>query len=134
MNFNKIRKILGYGSSKDEKLKNPLPNIAKFIESSFNRFILNLRLMAKKLKDLPNSNLKLGKKYYRRGNFSEAVFRFTILTMFWPDHHEGHFMLAKSLLAQNKFKKAEKVLNKLVRRKPVFKDRAIELLYGKKPQ
>jgi tetratricopeptide (TPR) repeat protein len=130
MNFGTIKKLLGYNSTKDKK--SGIHDFFNNIQKSSNKFILNLRLMAKRSKNLSESNFKLGKKYYRNGNFSEATFRFTILTKFWPDHYEGYFMLAKSLLAQNKFRKAEKILNKLIRRKPAFKDRAVELLYSNK--
>mgnify|MGYP001258780126 CR=1 FL=1 len=131
MIFNKVKEILGYGSEKNKKLvDSPIGNASKSIKKSYNRFIIDLRLMMKKSKKLSESNFKLGNKYYKRGEFGEAAFRFTILIKLWPDYYEGYFMLAKSLVAQNKFKKAEKILNKLIRRKPVFKDRAIELLYG----
>lgn len=129
MILKKVKKILGFRSENTDTIQKNATNIAKFITKSINKFIIDLKIMSKKSKNLADSNFKLGKKYYRQGHYSEAAFRFSILIKFWPEYFEGYFMLAKSLLAQNKFKKAEKTLNKLVRRKPAFKNRAIELLY-----
>ena len=130
----KIKKFLGYRNNDNSNLKSKGGNIAKSISKSIDKFAIDLRLMAKKSKNLSDSNFKLGKKYYRRKNYSEAAFRFYILIKFWPEHIEGHFMLAKCLLAQGKFKKAEIILNKLVRRKPALKDRAMDLLYHEKEE
>jgi tetratricopeptide (TPR) repeat protein len=130
----KIKKFLGYRNNDDNKLKDKAGNIAKSISKSIDKFAIDLRLMSKKSKNLSDSNFKLGKKYYRRKNYSEAAFRFSILIKFWPEHIEGYFMLAKCLLAQGKFRKAEMVLNKLVRRKPALKNRAMDLLYHEKEE
>ena len=129
MIFNTIKESLGYKTKKNKNPNTYIHKIYSHIKKSSYKFIIDIRLMLRKSKDLPESNFKLGNKYFRRGNFKEASFRFWILIKFWPNYYEGYFMLAKSLLAQNKFKKAEKTLNKLIRRKPVFKDRAIKLLY-----
>lgn len=126
----KIRKLLGFRSGSDGNFMNSVSNIASAIGNGFGKFIADLKLMQEKSKNLAETNFKLGKKYYDAGNFSEAAFRFKILTKFWPEYYEGYFMLAQSFLAQNKFKKAEKVLNNLLLKKPAFKDRVLEILYS----
>jgi tetratricopeptide (TPR) repeat protein len=129
MFIKKIKNILGFRSNNQKTVNQSVGNILKFFSKSINKFIIDLKLMSRRSKNLADSNFKLGNKYYRKGNYSEASFRFWILIKFFPEHTEGHFMLAQSLLAQNKFQRAEKVLETLVRKKPAFKDRAIELLH-----
>ena len=59
MNFGTIKKLLGYNSTKDKK--SGIHDFFNNIQKSSNKFILNLRLMAKRSKNLSESNFKLGK-------------------------------------------------------------------------
>jgi hypothetical protein len=65
-----------------------------------------------KLKNLREANYNLGIMHLEKGNINDAIFRFKLMTKFWPDDQRSYYYLAYCLTVKNELLKAKIVLEK----------------------
>lgn len=80
-----------------------------------------------KLQNLPDTNYKLGLNHLRKGNLSDAAFRFWIVTRFVPEHAEAYYNWGRCLILQEKNDMAREKLEKALRIKASFPEATFAL-------
>jgi predicted TPR repeat methyltransferase len=68
--------------------------------------------------DIVKNNYELGLTHFQRGNISDAVFRFKLVTWIEPAHGEAWYYLGRSQLAEGKLAQASESLKKALKLKP----------------
>ncbi len=81
-----------------------------------------------RLKNLRETNYKLGLKHLENGNIKDAIFRFRFINKFWPDLLDAHYQLAYCLILDNKPLQAKIILKDLITKNPDYDSKAIDLL------
>lgn len=102
--------------------------VQQFLEDKFELAHEEFYVIKKKLENLRETNYNQGLKYLEKGDVKDAVFRFRIITKFWPELLDAHYQLAYSLMLNNKPEKAKVVLRTLLQRHPDYDPKAQELL------
>src|SRR4051812_38898823 len=65
-----------------------------------------------KFKDLKKTNYELGLLHYNNGAASDAILRFKIILLIWPDTIQAHYCIGRSYVELLKYKKAESYIKK----------------------
>ena len=92
-----------------KNIKEKFINIKKTIDS----FIDDIR---KKLQNLYKTNYETGLYHLNNGNLFEALFRFKILSKFWPDFLDGRYYLAYVLLLRGCLSDSKEELKKIIKK------------------
>ncbi len=106
-------------------LGSKLVDISDNISNLINKEISDI---AQKTKDLKKTNHDLALKHLKKGNISEASFRFWIMTKFWPDYYDAYYERAYCLYIENKISKSRKVLEVLLKKNSHLQQKAQELM------
>lgn len=99
----------------------------KFIKSFFNKLVdykkqllLSLKESKEKLKNIIETNYKLGLYHLNANNLNDASFRFRLVLYFEPTHYNALYNLAKCLIAKKKTTSAVEKLKLALKLKTDF--------------
>lgn len=134
--FGKIlKKLIGKSDKKKntaEKhagaLREKAEKLSHFLEEKFHEAHEEFFILKDKLKNLRETNYKVGLKHLENDNLSEAIFRFRFMKKFWPDFFDAYYQLAYCLVLDNKIFEAKQVLVELLTKNPNYDPKGKELL------
>jgi tetratricopeptide (TPR) repeat protein len=112
------------GLSLREKSK----ELPALVRDKFDLVQKEILLIREKFKNLRETNYDLGLKHLENGRLVDAILRFRIIKIIWPEFLDAHYQLAYCLALKNKFKPAEIILEKLLEKDPDNNYGARELL------
>jgi predicted TPR repeat methyltransferase len=84
-----------------------------------------------KMRDIAKNNYELGTMHLERGNVTDAIFRFKLVTMLEPKNVDAWFFLGTSYMADSKMALAEKALEKAVNLRNDFEEARYMLAVAK---
>lgn len=117
----------------DADVKANLAKAAVYVHAKSDEFIKNCREARVKLKDIPGTNYKLGLLHMRRGNISDAIMRFRMVTFLMPGKIEAYYNLGRCLVLAGEDDNAVKQFEKVVEMDANFSDAAYMLEKLKNP-
>jgi thioredoxin-like negative regulator of GroEL len=113
-----LKKLVGISNGEDKKiaasLRDNADKLQKFTEEKVGFIKKEYELIREKLDDLRETNYQQGLKFLEKGDLRDAIFRFRVVSRFWPDHFEARYQLAYCLLLHKKPHKAKTVLEHLL--------------------
>lgn len=91
-----------------DKLSNAFDDktILELISSFINKLKLGLRSFLLQIRDLKDTNYKLGMLHYENGNLPDAIFRFKLLRYFYPDLLQLNYFIGRCYIEKNQKDKA----------------------------
>lgn len=124
----KTKKKQNHGTRIALSLKDKTEKLSDFIGTKYDEAWEELGIIKEKCKDLRQTNYDLGLIHLENDNLSEAIFRFRLIKIFWPNFFEAHYQLAYCLALKEKYPAAKKVLKSLLEKDPSSESIARELL------
>lgn len=92
----------------------------QYIKYLLNRFTLESKVIREKLKNIPKTNFELGLRHLQRGNLSDAIMRFKMVTFLVPDHKEAFYYLGCALIRDESYEQAQEAFEKTLEIDPGF--------------
>ncbi len=100
--------------------KRGINKLSGLISDYFTNFTSDLKTMKEKSRDLLKTNVNLGLKHLNNDKIGDAIFRFKIVSILWPNHVKTHYYLAHCYILQKKYDQADKSLQKLLTMDPSY--------------
>ncbi len=107
-------------SSSASGFKEGVSKVSSLIKDGVENFIADLKVMREKSKDLLKTNVNLGIKHINNDNISDAIFRFKIISIFWPNYVKTYYYLAHCYILKNNYRKADISIRKLLEMDPSY--------------
>ena len=138
--FKKIGKMIsGRNKDKDEEPKSKitpsvtgikigLSRIWGLVAKYFSDTANEIKVMKEKSKNLLQTNVALGLKHLNNDMISDAIFRFKIITIFWPNFVKSYYYLAHCYILKKKYKKAEDSIKKLLEMDPSYDSKVSHMI------
>lgn len=127
-----LKRLLGQKTEKEialaKSMRAKTDKAQEFLEKKIEEGRDEYHLIRSKMKNLRETNYKLGLQHMKDGHLIDATFRFRMIRKFWPDLLDAHYQLAYCLLLKKKPEKAKEVLQNLVKNHPDCDPKAHELL------
>jgi Flp pilus assembly protein TadD len=98
-----------------DALKANIPKVIANLKQS-------LRKALEKLQDIQGNNYRLGVLHLERGNLTDAIFRFTLVTRLAPKHVEAWLKLSEAQLKKGDRAAAKKSFSKAKQLSPMHPD------------
>ena len=139
--FGKIKRIItGRRTDKSSKgdsgdVDNPVASFSagfrKVTGLLFNYFasvIDDIKVMRVKSRDLLQTNIQLGLKHLNNDNISDAIMRFRIIAIFWPNHIKTYYYLVHCYIIKGNYVKAQKYLKILLQMDPSYESKVAMMI------
>lgn len=114
--------------NESKSILSDIKNNLGFIGEAYDTVHEEISIAKEKSKDLRKSNYELGMNFLEKGNIGEAIFRFRIMGLLWPEMLDAQYQLAYCLAQKKQFRKSEKVLEKILNKDPNYDNKARDLL------
>lgn len=103
-------------------------DLLKFLSTKTENSLEEFGVISEKLKNLEATNFNLGRYHIKKGNINEAIFRFRLIKLVYPNNLDAYYELAYCLTLKEKYSNAQKILEELLLKNPNYNERAYALL------
>lgn len=136
--FKKIAKMItGRSRSSDSQskiapsaseVKEGFSKVFGLITKYFSDTVAEIKIMKEKSNNLLQTNVSLGLRHLNNDMISDAIFRFKIITIFWPNFVKSYYYLAHCYTLKKKYSKAENSIKKLLEMDPSYESRVAHMV------
>lgn len=107
-------------NSRTSAFKDGVGKVSSLIQENVIGFFADLKVMREKSKDLLKTNVNLGLKHLNDDKISDAIFRFTLVRLFWPNYIKSYYYLAHCYILKGRYRKADIAIRKLLEMDPSY--------------
>lgn len=135
--FGRVKSIIaGKNLSKNSSNKKPSASaikdgankVSSLVKDGLVNFVSDLKIMREKSKDLLKTNVNLGLKHLNDDNISDAIFRFRVVSIFWPNYVKTYYYLAHCYILKNRYRKADIAIKKLLEMDPTYSSKVQSMI------
>lgn len=97
--------------------KEAIAKVTPYIKEQSELFVQGCHDAREKLKDIPGTNYKLGISHMHRGNISDAILRFRMVSFLTPENPDAHYNLGRCFIMAGENDNAKKQFEKTIQMK-----------------